>query len=792
MGFKQMIRSFLEKYKNILGITAILFVCILSYGKILGMYFYLEDYLILFSIQHPESPQAGYGSGIIGRPFGWAVTPFIPFYYLFGLAPWGYYLVEIVLYFFAAIAVYFFTKVLTGERRPAYGAALIFASGYVGSSSVYRLAVGWQNILAAIFISLSTALYYKYIKHPTVKYYLFALAFYLFTSEFSFYRAQGIILVILGMEILFNFKWLKSLIRMAPFILSYWYFYVFSLAGIMDQGSKASSFVESVFGQKNYHYLLNPLKTLENLFIPDKLGVPVLLFIGFLLGAVIWRRSKVLVYCLIFAVANYLVYFYNTPSSIQETTHRYLTISFVGAAAFWGIFLNKVFKNTGLYLLFCILIITLNLTLAHREQSEILQNRSKPNREFWQSFLSQVPVLPKSSAIYIDTKNDGVSKPARDSALSAGSMSATTSFAVSYGLKWDEIYLAENFSELLSFVKTGKVTTDNVYTFFYSRQDGLVNTTEQTKKALAEDGTLRIANLDNINLDFSSPILLSFSSDLNLDFSESGKEAIPNLEQYLDYLLSRTRYFEMVTPASSSQVKYAEIGHITDQDYDTSWRGDDLKWAANHHEEIVLNLGKVRKIGAVRIKPGHPSRVPTKYSYECSNDNKAWKKIAEFEKNHSGDREFVDKFEGTDCAFVKLVITGTISGPPQIAEIEAIEDRFSSADIMLADKIEEDPFEYMSSGEGKALADYLAQNGITGKICVYTNKYNPGNSKCKKHKFVMEISEDSFLIDEGGTVLQKITILVPKQVKINFRDVQAKFLTYKELEKRGYIVGFAN
>src|SRR3989338_11543443 len=100
-----MIKRIFKSYKLLLGGLVLLLITFLAYGKILGMYFYLEDYLVLYSIQNPDSPSAGYGSGIVGRPYGYAVTPFIPFYYLFKLKPFGYYFVEILLYFFSAIAV---------------------------------------------------------------------------------------------------------------------------------------------------------------------------------------------------------------------------------------------------------------------------------------------------------------------------------------------------------------------------------------------------------------------------------------------------------------------------------------------------------------------------------------------------------------------------------------------------------------------------------------------------------------------------------------------------------------
>lgn len=780
-----MIKTIFNNYKLLLGTLVLLLVVFLAYGKILGMYFFLEDYLILYSIQNPSSPDAGYGTGIIGRPFGWAVTPFIPFYHLFKLEPFGYYFVELILYFVTTLAVYFFTKTLTNNKKASFGAALIFASGYVGSGSVYRMAVGWQNLLAAIFISLSVALYFKYIKTPTLKYYLLAFSFYLFTSEFSFYRAHGIILLILGIELLFNFSFLKSIIRMLPYVASYWYFYVYSLP-FMDQGSKTASFFRIVFQEGNYHYLLTPFKTLENLFIPDKFHLPFLVFAAALAAILIWKRSKVLIYCLLFALANFFVHFYNSPSSVPETVHRYLTVSFVGIAAFWGVLLNSVFKSSNKYFLVCLLIVLLNITLARQEQDDILQNRSKPNREFWQSFLREIKTIPANSVIYIDTKNDGVSKPVRDTSLSAGSMSATASFAVFYRLKWDELYLAENFSEILSLVKAEKAPKDNIFTFFYSRQDGLINTTSQTKRALSEGDTVKVQDLNDIQVKYSSPLLLTFSSETNINPREATVTPISGgLKQYLDYLSARNDYYKIVSINTNTEVKYAEVRNIKDDNIETSWRADDTKWAANHHEEIIIDLGNVKNIGAVKVKPGHMTRVPIKYTYECSLDSQVWNKLADIEKVQGGIDEYMDKFNNGNCRYFKLVITNTISGPPQISEIEVIDAMYSEIDFGLANKIEENPFLY--SLDTLLLANYFAKSGINGKVCIYTDKYKSSSPKCVKHNFKYGTAGDSVLIDQGGNILQKIEFKLPENININFKNPLLKYLTYEELEKMGYI-----
>lgn len=203
---------------------------------------------------------------------------------------------------------------------------------------------------------------------------------------------------------------------------------------------------------------------------------------------------------------------------------------------------------------------------------------------------------------------------------------------------------------------------------------------------------------------------------------------------------------------------------------------------------MLLNLGRKKLIGAIRITSGHPSRVPTKYIWECSPDSHTWIRLANIESNDIGVGEYVDRFDPRDCISLKLTINKTVSGPPQIAEIEVIEDKFAGLDFRLAGKIENNPFDYVSSGNTKSLMDYFLQNGVFGKMCFYTDKFDLGSPRCKMHGFKLGVSrQDSILVDQGGTVLQKIEILVPKQVKINLKNVQVKYLTFDELVSYGQV-----
>ena len=790
------IRTIFKKYPFLLAGGLIFFICFLAYGQIMGMHFFLDDYLLLYALQHPNAYEGGPGLGVFGSDFGYSVTLFIPFFHIFGLKPEGYYLVEIALYFLAAITVYLFAKTLTGKKIVAFGTSLIFASGYVGSGSLYRFAVGWQNILAAIFLTLTATIYLKFVKSGSKYLYFLALAAFLCTIELSYYRSHGIILLILGIEIIFNFKIWSSIMRMLPFVLSYYYFYVYLLTS-MDQGSKSLTFVQKIFTDRNFHYLLTPFKTLENLFLPDKFNFPLLVFIGILLSIFILKRSKILLYCLLFAIANYLVYFYVSPENPQETTHRYLTISFVGIATFWGVFLSGIFKNRNMYLFFCILIVTLNIGLARQEQLALLQNRSQPSKLFWQSFQSQVKQINKQSVIYIDSKHDGISKPARDVAVGSGSLSPSTSFAVYYGLKWEDIYLAENFPELLNLIKTGKVDRNNIHTFFYSRQNGLVNTTTDVKKALfSTSDRLNIDNPNKINLPFYSPAVLNFKTEIGINFSDIKYIVDQKLElsKYLYFLTSRDRSWNKVSATATTEVDYAEIRYIKDRDINTAWKGEDIAWSKNHKEEVVLNLGENRSVGAVRIIPGALGRIPTKYSYACSLDGNSWKEIKNFEKNVIKAETFTDKFNEENCAFIRLTVYGTVSdGPPQISEIEILDSEFTDLDLITAEQVETDPFKFIHSEEdSQEVFRHLNENGISGKICIYTDKYISSKPLCKPYKFKLGSNNGELLIDQGGTMLEKIEFLLPSQIKLTLEKIEIEYQTLDQLQNRGYIAKHTN
>ena len=153
--------------------------------------------------------------------------------------------------------------------------------------------------------------------------------------------------------------------------------------------------------------------------------------------------------------------------------------------------------------------------------------------------------------------------------------------------------------------------------------------------------------------------------------------------------------------------------------------------------------------------------------------------------------EFLDKLKVSTCHFIKLTISATErNGPPQISEIVVIQDDFTDLSVNLADKIEADPFRFVSSQEDiNVLRKYLNDNGARGEVCINTDKH-ASKRTCTKHNFKLGINNDSVFIDQGGKLLQNVEIKLPSQLQIETKNPIIRYLTFKELNKLDYITKY--
>src|SRR3989344_3894382 len=267
-------KKFLRNHPNWIVTLALFLLSAISYGQTIFMYFLIDDNALIYKLQHFDQNIVLWGKGIFGEgPYRHIVDQFIPFYPLFGINPMPYFAIGIVLYFLTALTVYFFLKILTKNNLIALLTSMIFASGYVGSETMFGIVNSWQTTRGIIMFIFTLLLFYQYIRSKNLLFYILSVVLFFFSIDTVFIRAHGLIFIIFAFDALFwpvRFKWrslLAFILRQLPFLLAHYYVYV-SSPNLIERFAIKRIF-EDIFIEKKIYLIFTPLQNLGNLFIPD-------------------------------------------------------------------------------------------------------------------------------------------------------------------------------------------------------------------------------------------------------------------------------------------------------------------------------------------------------------------------------------------------------------------------------------------------------------------------------------------------------------------------------------------
>lgn len=787
----------LIKHPKLAGALLIFLVVFLSYGQTLMMYIWQDDHAVMFKLQHLEESAGHFGRGFYDQSsiYRGVLVPLVPIYHFFGTHPAPYYAAGILAYFLAALSVYLFVWTLTKNKRIGFAASLIFASGFIGSESLWRIFNSIHTSHTVIAICLTLILYKKFIDSKKdlilrrAFFYLASLILFIYSMETGFVRAHGIILLILSLELFWNFNFL-TILKSAPFIYFYHSFY---LTSSISQGELAS-LLNKILVEQKLELLLVPLKNLQNIILPSNFGIPFFLFLSFLF-IILWKvRAKILWFSIIFMLANYAVYFIHTPTITLPSLHRYFLISLIGFCIFATVVLHHFFRSSKQFFLAIIFIVLIHLFLVNKEQLQFINDISNPSKKFYKTLLQEIPDMERDSAIYFDMRDDEKSTKEFANFFGVGSMPNTTAVAWHYGIDRGEIFLPDTFGEMVTLLKNNKTTASRIYTFYYETDHGLTNTTQATRQFLLGSASkVLVDDISNINFKFSSPIEISLNLSSEIDWGKlsnrpEATKLIP-LAFYLDYLQSRHRYYKLVQAVALSEWKDQKITNIIDEDVATSWAGDRLKWHYEHSESITLDLGEKRTIGTVKLNYNSNLLVPIQYTYFCSLDNVTWTKLRHtsqvpfIETRSSG--MIIDKLTTSDCQFVKMQINMTPSNDsPKISEMEIIEEKFTNINFLKADQFEDDPFKFVSSLKDlEILIPYIERNEVSTTVCLKTNKSE--KPYCQKVKIIPNLQQTYFLtFGPNGTILESAEIYAPFGVNITLEKLWISTIPFNELKNR--------
>lgn len=768
-------------------------VVFLAYWQTLRMHVWQDDHAVMFKLQNVAESAGHFGTGIYDRSSSYrgVIALLYPIYLAFGTNTTAFYLAGLIAYFFAALSVYFLIKTISRNETVSYAGALIFTSGYIGAETLWRIFNSIHTSLTIAAICMAGVAYKKFIDGGKevfgrkVIYYLASLILFIYAMETGFVRSHGIIFLIAGLELLWNFNFIGSLVRVSPFVYSYYLYYV---AG-SSSGYELKDLLNTIFVQQNFDLLFIPLRNLENIVLPSLWRVPLWVFVvGLILFFYRLRKiRKMLFYCIIFMLANYAVYFVHTPSQVFSSIHRYFSVPSVGSAFFIALILAELLRNQRNFYFAAGFVVITHIVMVNQEHSKFIRTITIPSKEFFAVIKREISEIPKGAIFYFDVKDNPESLSEFGNFFGVGSMPNTTAIAWQYGIDRNDLYLAATFEEAIGILDSKGNSDGNFYTFYYDSASGLVNTSSITKEGLSGDNKeVSISDAKNIDLVYTSPLKLGLNIKVEIDKGrvEFGKLRVSDLKKYLDYIRSKRSFYTQARTEVTSHWENQGAENLIDEDMETSWVGDRLAWHENRKEQVIVNLSATRNVGAVKLSHRYRNSTPARYTYSCSLDKENWLSLGEFFYTPLKETDFTkDVFTSTDCRFVKMEIEGTFGNDsPRISEIEIIESNFSNIDLNMAEEVENDPFSHLSSSQDLMdVLEFVNKEGITSKLCYFTNKSD--KPYCYDFQlFIHSLQTYFFTIPPNGTILKSIEINVPGGVIYKVGRPSMSYLSYAELD----------
>ncbi len=530
------------RIKELLLPLCLIIAVLLSYGLTTRMYFWQDDSALIFRLQNPVGQMGSFGLSIWGDrgSYRYLAIPFIPFYPLFHLEPFGYFVVGLLTYFIATLCFFYFAKEIFREKKLATIASFIFAAGYVGSDMMFRIINSWQSNIGLVLSLLSLYFYTRFTNKNENKYYFLSLLFYLGSIELVFIRSHSLVASIVILGLIFRKRsFLGSIFRLLPFVLLFYLWYLknpsFVAPGLNETGLFATLFgtagnslfpsilsgkLISLFGNYTpwlilivtaafFVYLNRRIERNKIFLVLGFLGSTAALFVNYLiyLQKYYWYKD---LGSFASATIGVLAIFNITYSGLLawRNNNRIGKILIVGSVVLmsqiFGYFIQyptSIFPTTHRYLYFTLIgysliysglfsllskkvyytlsffLVVTNIILSLNYQVMVLHDRSEPTRVFYQTLMKNVQKVDKGSIFYFDVSDDPFYQKQFGDFFSVGSMPESTALAIYYGLDRDDIVYLTNFDELVSILSQNPEKINRVYAFYYGHS-GLINETQ--------------------------------------------------------------------------------------------------------------------------------------------------------------------------------------------------------------------------------------------------------------------------------------------------------------------------
>ena len=323
------------KYIRFLAVLAIAITLLIAYGQTLGMYFWQDDSALIFKLQHPLEAAGSYGQGIIGEgPYKYLITPFVPFFQIFGLNPFGYFLVGLFAYCISTAVFYLLSSELLQSKKGGFISTLIFAAGYIGSDTMFRISNSWQTNFGLTFALLSFWAYVRFFKGRfRLLFYATSLIFFYLAVEFVYIRSHSLIAPIFAIDLLFTLSVFKLtgvpglILRQIP----YWFLFYTRYLGETTGSSGLKSVLKDLIEGK-IEVLASFFATIGNSMVPSILQTKFLKITG--------SHEQVILFLLFTVFSWFILSIFSAGKKVKSITAVFLFSAFL---------LNRLFISKDLF-----------------------------------------------------------------------------------------------------------------------------------------------------------------------------------------------------------------------------------------------------------------------------------------------------------------------------------------------------------------------------------------------------------------------------------------------------------
>lgn len=503
------------------------------------------------------------------------------------------------------------------------------------------------------------------------------------------------------------------------------------------------------------------------------------------------ETGKILLFVLFWLTANILAFSTYLPFSPFESINRYLVHSLAAFALIIPISFCSIWKKAGIVI--CLIVVFTNILFSINYQYNFVADKSLPTNEFYRKFRQYVPEIKKGSVFYFDVAKDGKSQQEFRDFFSVASMPNSTAIAIRYGVDRYDFTMTGDFNEYLSLI--ADKTTNEAFSFFYSSQQGLVDTTSMTRENLSRGKQVILKSLEDVKklgLSLATPAVLEFSARANPQITIQGNCGLTIEEKntFFSYLLSRDNFFKNVRVKTNSEERYLGNSFITDNNVDTLWRGNRGLWHSKHNEEILLALGSIRNIGQLVWTNGYANSTPIDFRIETSVNGIDWNNVKSVINGGKKGNGYVveDNFSPEKIRYIKLVITRTFDNDsPAISEIEAVESDFVGINKENFKKSESKAFCVRDQSEINTLINFIERRGIEFNVSWKTDK-NTKNTIGTNFKADNLYHDYQVSLYPGGTQLNEIKItseLIPTEIAL--RNIKIVYLNKEKLSPKAEV-----